>query len=60
MRSHHCHVHKTAVQIIDSKKLVQLGGKIIMPKTKIPNMGHFAVALDPEGNGFGIFESRGE
>jgi hypothetical protein len=23
-----------------SKKLVQLGGKIIMPKTEIPNMGH--------------------
>ena len=43
-----------------SKKLVQLGGKIIMPKTEIPNMGHFAVALDPEGNGFGIFESKGE
>ena len=41
-----------------SKKLVQLGGKIMMPKTEIPNMGHFAVALDPEGNGFGIFESK--
>jgi len=43
-----------------SKKLVQLGGKIIMPKTEIPNMGHFAIALDPEGNGFGIFESKGQ
>ena len=31
-----------------------------MPKTEIPNIGHFAVALDPEGNGFGIFESKGE
>jgi predicted enzyme related to lactoylglutathione lyase len=40
-----------------SKKLVQLGGKIVMPKTEIPTMGYFAVALDPEGNGFGIFES---
>ncbi len=43
-----------------SKKLVQLGGKIIMPKTEIPTMGHFAVALDPEGNRFGIFESSGQ
>jgi predicted enzyme related to lactoylglutathione lyase len=43
-----------------SKKLVQLGGKIIMPKTEIPNMGNFAVALDPEGNGFGIFETKGQ
>jgi len=40
-----------------SKKLVQLGGKIVMPKREIPNMGQFAVALDPEGNGFGIYES---
>ena len=43
-----------------SKKLVQLGGKIIMPKTPIPDMGAFAVALDPEGNPFGIFESSGQ
>lgn len=33
-------------------------GKIVMPKTEIPNMGHFAVALDPEVNGFGIFEGQ--
>ena len=33
-------------------------GKIVMPKTEIPEMGWFAVALDPEGNGFGIFESK--
>jgi predicted enzyme related to lactoylglutathione lyase len=31
-----------------------------MPKTEIPNMGHFAVALEPEGNGFGVFELKGE
>jgi predicted enzyme related to lactoylglutathione lyase len=30
-----------------------------MPKTEIPKMGWFAVALDPEGNGFGIFETKG-
>jgi len=41
-----------------SKKIGQLGGKIMMPKTEIPNMGYFAMALDPEGNGFGIFESK--
>ena len=43
-----------------SKKLVQLSGKIVMPKMEIPNMGWFAVALDQEGNGFGIFETKGE
>ena len=41
------------------KKTVKLGGKIIIPKTPIPDMGAFAVALDPEGNPFGVFESSG-
>jgi predicted enzyme related to lactoylglutathione lyase len=42
-----------------TKKIQNLGGKIIVPKTPIPNMGAFAVALDPEGNPFGVFESSG-
>jgi len=42
-----------------AKKAEKLGGKIVVPKTPIPNMGAFAVALDPEGNPFGIFESSG-
>lgn len=40
-----------------SKKLVELGGKIVVPKTEIPNMGHYAVAFDPEGNIFGLFQA---
>ena len=40
-----------------SKMIQDLGGKIIIPKTPIPNMGAFAVGLDPEGNHVGIFES---
>jgi predicted enzyme related to lactoylglutathione lyase len=39
-----------------SKKVESLGGKIVVPKTEIPKMGWFAVALDPEGNVFGLFE----
>jgi uncharacterized protein len=39
-----------------SKKLQSLGGKIIVPKTPIPQMGAFAVGLDPEGNPVGLFE----
>ena len=42
------------------KKLQSLGGKIVVPKTPIPKMGAFAVALDPENNPFGLFESSGE
>jgi predicted enzyme related to lactoylglutathione lyase len=51
-------LNNVLVESVDdfSKKLVQLGGKVVMPKTEIPNMGYSAVALDPEGNGFGIFE----
>jgi predicted enzyme related to lactoylglutathione lyase len=34
-----------------------LGGKIIMPKQMVPGMGHFAVAIDPERNTFGLWEA---
>lgn len=52
-------VNYILVESVDefSKKLQSLGGKIVVPKTAIPNMGAFAVALDPENNPFGIFES---
>ncbi len=48
-----------SVESVDdfSKKIQNLGGKIIIPKTPIPNMGAFAVGLDPEGNPVGLFES---
>jgi len=54
-------VNYVMVESVDdfSKKIQNLGGKIIVPKTPIPNMGAFAVALDPEGNPFGVFESTG-
>jgi len=40
-----------------SKKIVALGGKIVVSKTEVPGMGWFALAQDPEGNTFGIFET---
>jgi predicted enzyme related to lactoylglutathione lyase len=36
----------------------KLGGKIIVPKTAIPEMGYFAICLDTEKNTFGIFEDN--
>jgi hypothetical protein len=39
------------------KKIEALGGKVIVPKTEIPGIGWFALALDPEGNQFGIFQN---
>ena len=39
-------------------KIKKLGGKIILPKTAIPEMGYFAVCLDTEKNTFGIWENN--
>jgi predicted enzyme related to lactoylglutathione lyase len=40
-----------------SAKVEQLGGKVISPKMPVPGMGYFAVCMDTENNGFGIFEA---
>jgi uncharacterized protein len=39
-----------------SKKVTDLGGQVIMPKTPVPAMGWFAVCLDPQKNVFAIWE----
>ena len=39
-----------------SKKIQALGGKILVPKMEIPTIGWWALAVDPEGNHFGILE----
>ena len=61
MNPNQCPVNYVMVESVDdfSKKIQNLGGKIIIPKTPIPNMGAFAVGSDPEGNPVGIFESTG-
>jgi predicted enzyme related to lactoylglutathione lyase len=38
-------------------KAKRLGGSVVVPKTAIPDMGYFAVCLDPENNGFGLWEN---
>jgi len=39
-------------------EIEKLGGKIIFPKTAIPEMGYFAICLDTEKNTFGIWENN--
>jgi hypothetical protein len=39
------------------KKVESAGGKIVVPKTNIPNVGNYAFFTDPEGVIVGIFES---
>ena len=41
-------------------KVVELGGKVIVPLTEIPNMVTFALFQDPEGNTIGIVKSESE
>lgn len=37
-------------------KVEKKGGKIIVPKTAVPQTGYFAVCLDTENNIFGLWE----
>jgi hypothetical protein len=37
-------------------KVAQLGGKILMPPTDIPNVGRFAMAVDPRGASLYLFK----
>lgn len=39
-----------------AKKVEKAGGKILVRKTEIPGYGWYAIAEDPEGNIFGLFE----
>jgi predicted enzyme related to lactoylglutathione lyase len=51
-------VNYISVESVDeySKKVVTLGGQIVVPKMEISGMGWWALALDPEGNQIGLFE----
>ena len=54
----HKPINYIAVESIDeySKKIEVLGGKIIVPKTEVPGIGWWALALDPENNQFAILQ----
>lgn len=39
-----------------SKKVNDLGGKVVMPKTKVEGRGFFAVCTDTENNAFALWE----
>ena len=40
-----------------ASKIEEAGGKVIMPKTEIPEMGFILVFLDTENNMFGLYEA---
>ena len=37
-------------------KVTENGGKVVVPKTTIPNMGYFAYCIDNQGLLFGVSE----
>ena len=41
-------------------RVKKLGGRVCFPKMAIPGMGFFAVCLDLENNGFGLWELNAE
>jgi len=42
-----------------AKKIVELGGKLMVPPTTVPDMVRFAVGTDPQGGAFGIAQGLG-
>jgi predicted enzyme related to lactoylglutathione lyase len=44
----------------DLKRIEDKGGKTLMPKQEIPNMGWFVFFADPAGNRMGLFQSMGD
>ncbi len=55
----HKPVNYILVESVDeySKKIEALGGKVVVPKTQVPGICWWALAVDPEGNQFAIMES---
>ena len=51
-------VNYISIENIDEyiDKVTKAGGKILVPKMQIPTVGWFAIAVDPEGNAFGLLQ----
>lgn len=54
-----CHNIYFQVNDIDAalKNATEAGGKVLVRKTAIPNVGHFAMFADPDGIAVGIMKS---
>jgi predicted enzyme related to lactoylglutathione lyase len=54
----HKPVNYINVESVDeySKRIEELGGRIVVPKMEVPGVGWWALAMDPDGNQFAIME----
>lgn len=41
------------------KRVADQGGSVVVPKTAVPRVGHFAMVTDPQGCAIGIMEPHG-
>ena len=55
----HGPINYFGVEDVDAyaKKVVKLGGKVVLSKTEVPDMGWFAWVTDTEGNTFALWSS---
>jgi len=56
--SEHKPVNYISVESIDEsiEKVTRFGGKIVIPKHEVPNVGWIATAMDPEGNQIALLQ----
>ena len=59
---HHLPTNYISVESVDdaSRRVEELGGKIVIPKQPVPGMGWFAACIDTEGNGFSLWQENAE
>jgi predicted enzyme related to lactoylglutathione lyase len=50
------YIHSDDIET-DLKNVEKLGGKVIHPKTEIPQIGWFGLFQDPTGNVLGLYTS---
>jgi len=50
------HIHSDDIEA-DLKRVVELGGKVVKPKTEIPQTGWYAMFQDPTGNVLALYTS---
>jgi len=59
-QSEQCITNYIAVPSVDEymNRVQDLGGKVCVPKSAVPEMGYFAVCQDTEGNTFALWEKN--
>ncbi len=53
-------VNYASVKSLDAslKKFTSAGGKVVVPKQEIPDVGWVAIGADPEGNAIGFWQDK--